>query len=162
MRSEWDVGSKVKYEVTVSNQGQSLNTLGSAFLNIMWPHEITNGKWLLYPMRVELEGGQGPGQKGLCSRRPRALYLTCAHRYESRQRVDQILETRDVIGRCFVLSQDLAIHDELDAVAITTAALLSRGAGESCMAVERDGGSKVKYEVTVVSCEGPLLGTERG
>lgn len=39
---------------------------------------------------------------------------TCAHRYESRQRVDQILETRDVIGRCFVLSQDLAIRDELD------------------------------------------------
>ncbi|XP_074230755.1 integrin alpha-7 isoform X5 [Camelus bactrianus] len=78
MRSERDVGSKVKYEVTVSNQGQSLNTLGSAFLNIMWPHEIANGKWLLYPMRVELEGGQGPGQKGLCSPRPNALYLDCA------------------------------------------------------------------------------------
>lgn len=28
--------------------------------------------------------------------------------------MDQILETRDVIGRCFVLSQDLAIRDELD------------------------------------------------
>uniref|UniRef100_A0A2R9B9A5 Integrin subunit alpha 7 n=1 Tax=Pan paniscus TaxID=9597 RepID=A0A2R9B9A5_PANPA len=69
MQSERDVGSKVKYEVTVSNQGQSLRTLGSAFLNIMWPHEIANGKWLLYPMRVELEGGQGPGQKGLCSPR---------------------------------------------------------------------------------------------
>uniref|UniRef100_A0A8W4F6Q7 Integrin subunit alpha 7 n=1 Tax=Sus scrofa TaxID=9823 RepID=A0A8W4F6Q7_PIG len=75
MRSERDVGSKVKYEVTVSNQGQSLNTLGSAFLNIMWPHEIANGKWLLYPMRVELEGGQGPGQRGLCSPRPNILYL---------------------------------------------------------------------------------------
>lgn len=59
----------------VSNQGQSLNTLGSAFLNIMWPHEIANGKWLLYPMRVELEGGQGPGQKGLCSPRPNTLQL---------------------------------------------------------------------------------------
>ncbi|XP_023499514.2 integrin alpha-7 isoform X3 [Equus caballus] len=75
MQSERDVGSKVKYEVTVSNQGQSLNTLGSAFLNIMWPHEIANGKWLLYPMRVELEGGQGPGQKGLCSPRPNILHL---------------------------------------------------------------------------------------
>lgn len=42
------------------------------------------------------------------------ILQTCAHRYEARQRVDQILETRDVIGRCFVLSQDLAIHDELD------------------------------------------------
>ena len=59
----------------VSNQGQSLNTLGSAFLNIMWPHEIANGKWLLYPMRVELEGGQGPGQRGLCSPRPNILQL---------------------------------------------------------------------------------------
>ncbi|XP_051819299.1 integrin alpha-7 isoform X1 [Antechinus flavipes] len=66
MHSERDVGSKVKYEITVSNQGQSLNTLGSAFLNIMWPHEIANGKWLLYPMRVELEGGRGPGQQGNC------------------------------------------------------------------------------------------------
>lgn len=28
--------------------------------------------------------------------------------------MDQVLETRDVIGRCFVLSQDLAIRDELD------------------------------------------------
>ncbi|XP_003506258.1 integrin alpha-7 isoform X2 [Cricetulus griseus] len=75
MRSERDVGSKVKYEITVSNQGQSLNTLGSAFLNIMWPHEIANGKWLLYPMRVELEGGQGPGKKGICSPRPNILRL---------------------------------------------------------------------------------------
>nr|XP_033722423.1 integrin alpha-7 isoform X6 [Tursiops truncatus] len=75
MQSERDVGSKVKYEVTVSNQGQSLKTLGSAFLNIMWPHEIANGKWLLYPMRVELEGGQGPGTRGLCSPRPNVLHL---------------------------------------------------------------------------------------
>ncbi|XP_057557836.1 integrin alpha-7 isoform X5 [Hippopotamus amphibius kiboko] len=75
MQSERDVGSKVKYEVTVSNQGQSLNTLGSAFLNIMWPHEIANGKWLLYPVRVELEGGQGPERRGLCSPRPNILHL---------------------------------------------------------------------------------------
>uniref|UniRef100_A0A2I3G0E5 Integrin subunit alpha 7 n=1 Tax=Nomascus leucogenys TaxID=61853 RepID=A0A2I3G0E5_NOMLE len=80
MQSERDVGSKVKYEVTVSNQGQSLKTLGSAFLNIMWPHEIANGKWLLYPMRVELEGGQGPGQKGLCSPRPNILHLVSRDR----------------------------------------------------------------------------------
>ncbi|XP_036774232.2 integrin alpha-7 isoform X3 [Manis pentadactyla] len=91
MRSEWDVGSKVKYEVTVSNQGQSLNTLGSAFLNIMWPHEISNGKWLLYPMRVELEGGQGPGQKGLCSPRPNTLRLDVDSR-DRRRRELQLLE----------------------------------------------------------------------
>ncbi|XP_077655117.1 integrin alpha-7 isoform X4 [Urocitellus parryii] len=89
MRSERDVGSKVKYEVTVSNQGQSLNTLGSAFLNIMWPHEIANGKWLLYPMRVELEGGQGPGQKGLCSPRPNILRLDVDSRDRRRRELEQ-------------------------------------------------------------------------
>ncbi|XP_039721533.1 integrin alpha-7 isoform X4 [Pteropus medius] len=89
MRSERDVGSKVKYEVTVSNQGQSLNTLGSAFLNIMWPHEVANGKWLLYPMRVELEGGQGPGPKGLCSPRPNILRLDVDNRDRRRRELEQ-------------------------------------------------------------------------
>ncbi|XP_076967072.1 integrin alpha-7 isoform X2 [Tamandua tetradactyla] len=89
MWSERDVGSKVKYEVTVSNQGQSLKTLGSAFLNIMWPHEIANGKWLLYPMRVELEGGQGPGQKGLCSPRPNILLLDVDSRDRRRRELGQ-------------------------------------------------------------------------
>ncbi|XP_068827232.1 integrin alpha-7 isoform X7 [Capricornis sumatraensis] len=88
MRSERDVGSKVKYEVTVSNQGQSLNTLGSAFLNIMWPHEIANGKWLLYPMRVELEGGQGSGQRGLCSPRPNILQLDVDSRDRRRRELE--------------------------------------------------------------------------
>ncbi|XP_054383250.1 integrin alpha-7 isoform X4 [Pongo abelii] len=88
MQSEWDVGSKVKYEVTVSNQGQSLKTLGSAFLNIMWPHEIANGKWLLYPVRVELEGGQGPGQKGLCSPRPNILHLDVDSRDRRRRELE--------------------------------------------------------------------------
>nr|XP_058937445.1 integrin alpha-7 isoform X6 [Kogia breviceps] len=89
MQSERDVGSKVKYEVTVSNQGQSLNTLGSAFLNIMWPHEIANGKWLLYPMRVELEGGRGPGQRGLCSPRPNILHLDVDSRDRRRRELGQ-------------------------------------------------------------------------
>ncbi|XP_022378738.1 integrin alpha-7 isoform X1 [Enhydra lutris kenyoni] len=89
MKSERDIGSKVKYEVTVSNQGQSLNTLGSAFLNIMWPHEIANGKWLLYPMRVELEGGQGPRQKGLCSPRPNILQLNVDSKDRRRRELEQ-------------------------------------------------------------------------
>lgn len=61
--------------------------------------ESKENQWLGVSVR-----SQGPGGK----------IVTCAHRYEARQRVDQILETRDVIGRCFVLSQDLAIRDELD------------------------------------------------
>lgn len=61
--------------------------------------ESKENQWLGVSVR-----SQGPGGK----------IVTCAHRYEARQRVDQILETRDMIGRCFVLSQDLAIRDELD------------------------------------------------
>lgn len=61
--------------------------------------ESKENQWLGVSVR-----SQGPGGK----------IVTCAHRYESRQRVDQVLETRDVIGRCFVLSQDLTIRDELD------------------------------------------------
>nr|AAA16600.1 alpha-7 integrin [Mus musculus domesticus] len=89
MRSERELGRKVKYEVTVSNQGQSLNTLGSANLNIMWPHEIANGKWLLYPMRVELEGGQGPGKRGICSPRPNILQLDVDSRDRRRRELGQ-------------------------------------------------------------------------
>uniref|UniRef100_A0A8C3SJ57 Integrin alpha-7 n=1 Tax=Chelydra serpentina TaxID=8475 RepID=A0A8C3SJ57_CHESE len=40
--------------------------------------------------------------------------VTCAHLYESRNRVEQPLETRYVIGRCYVLSQDLTVSEELD------------------------------------------------
>lgn len=40
----------------VSNPGQALQTLGSAFLNIMWPYELANGKWLLYPVNLTFNG----------------------------------------------------------------------------------------------------------
>lgn len=39
---------------------------------------------------------------------------TCAHLYELRQRVTQSSETRDPIGRCYVLSEDLTERDDLD------------------------------------------------
>ncbi|XP_066564388.1 integrin alpha-7 isoform X2 [Amia ocellicauda] len=56
MTSQEDMGSLVEYEFTVTNPGQSLQTLGSAFLNVMWPHELANGKWLLYPTAMEFKG----------------------------------------------------------------------------------------------------------
>ncbi|XP_038642519.1 integrin alpha-7 isoform X2 [Scyliorhinus canicula] len=56
MTKEEDVGSSVHYELLVENTGNVLKTLSSAFLNIRWPFEISNGKWLLYPMRIEFEG----------------------------------------------------------------------------------------------------------
>ncbi|CAB1315570.1 unnamed protein product [Coregonus sp. 'balchen'] len=51
-----DVGSAVEFEFMVTNTGPSLQTLGSAFLNIMWPHELSNGKWLLYPTSLHFHG----------------------------------------------------------------------------------------------------------
>nr|XP_038027632.1 LOW QUALITY PROTEIN: integrin alpha-7 [Anas platyrhynchos] len=60
VRRESQVGSAVRFEVTVSNRGQSLKTLGSAFLTLQWPHEISNGKWLLYPLQLELAAAPGP------------------------------------------------------------------------------------------------------
>ncbi|XP_039603290.1 integrin alpha-7 isoform X1 [Polypterus senegalus] len=48
-----ETGSLVEYEFTVTNPGKNLQTLGSAFLNVMWPYEVANGKWLLYPTRIQ-------------------------------------------------------------------------------------------------------------
>ncbi|KAM3933620.1 integrin alpha-7 isoform 1-T1 [Leptodactylus fuscus] len=62
MTNEEEVGSPVDIEVTVSNRGKSLRTLGSAYLNLMWPHELANGKWLMYPMKIQLK------EKGLSGR----------------------------------------------------------------------------------------------
>ncbi|XP_072308781.1 integrin alpha-7 isoform X2 [Eucyclogobius newberryi] len=58
MRSLEEIGSSVEFEFVVSNPGQALQTLGSAFLNIMFPHELSNGKWLLYPSSLKFEGNQ--------------------------------------------------------------------------------------------------------
>ncbi|XP_031459086.1 integrin alpha-7 isoform X2 [Phasianus colchicus] len=65
VRRESQVGSAVLFEVTVSNRGPSLKTLGSAFLNLLWPHELSNGKWLLYPLQLELLAA--PGLRTVCS-----------------------------------------------------------------------------------------------
>ncbi|XP_073731897.1 integrin alpha-7 isoform X1 [Misgurnus anguillicaudatus] len=56
MTSLEDLGTAVDFEFIVSNTGQSLQTFGSASLNILWPHELINGKWLLYPSVLQLEG----------------------------------------------------------------------------------------------------------
>uniref|UniRef100_A0A672YE71 Integrin subunit alpha 7 n=1 Tax=Sphaeramia orbicularis TaxID=375764 RepID=A0A672YE71_9TELE len=56
MTSLEDIGSPVDFEFVVSNRGQAVQTLGSAFLNIMWPYELSNGKWLLYPASLKFEG----------------------------------------------------------------------------------------------------------
>ncbi|KAJ8011691.1 hypothetical protein DPEC_G00060870 [Dallia pectoralis] len=47
---------------------------------------------------------QGPGGK----------ILTCAHRYQQRRNVNTGVESRNILGRCYVLSQDLTINPELN------------------------------------------------
>uniref|UniRef100_A0AAX7TJT2 Integrin alpha-2 domain-containing protein n=1 Tax=Astatotilapia calliptera TaxID=8154 RepID=A0AAX7TJT2_ASTCA len=56
MSSLDDIGSAVDFEFVVANPGQALQTLGSAFLNIMWPYELANEKWLLYPASLTFQG----------------------------------------------------------------------------------------------------------
>ncbi|XP_042192363.1 LOW QUALITY PROTEIN: integrin alpha-6-like [Callorhinchus milii] len=52
MKTEEDVGSLVQYEFRIINLGKSLKNLGVASLNIMWPKEINNKKWLLYLTKI--------------------------------------------------------------------------------------------------------------
>ncbi|KAJ7317939.1 hypothetical protein JRQ81_004101, partial [Phrynocephalus forsythii] len=86
MKKERDVGSPVRYKVTVSNRGQSLNTLGSAFLNLMWPHEIANGKWLLYPLKLEMELSSQPQHRTACRPEPNFLGLTLEPPHQARRK----------------------------------------------------------------------------
>uniref|UniRef100_A0A8C5EW58 Integrin alpha-6-like n=1 Tax=Gouania willdenowi TaxID=441366 RepID=A0A8C5EW58_GOUWI len=46
------------------------------------------------------------------SQGPGGRVVTCAHRYQRRSNVGTDLETRDIIGRCYMLGQDLTISDK--------------------------------------------------
>ncbi|XP_054151430.1 integrin alpha-7-like [Melozone crissalis] len=54
VKRESQVGSAVRFEVTVSQRGPVLRTPGAAALTVQWPLELPNGKWLLYPLSLEL------------------------------------------------------------------------------------------------------------
>ncbi|XP_072468429.1 integrin alpha-6 isoform X1 [Notamacropus eugenii] len=56
MKSEDEIGNLIEYEFRVINLGKPLKNLGTASLNIQWPKEISNGKWLLYLMKIESKG----------------------------------------------------------------------------------------------------------
>ncbi|XP_043931476.1 integrin alpha-6 isoform X2 [Protopterus annectens] len=56
MNSEDDIGSLITYEFRIINLGKPLKTLDAVVLDIKWPKEIKNGKWLLYLMKIESEG----------------------------------------------------------------------------------------------------------
>ncbi|KAM5272869.1 integrin alpha-3 isoform 2-T2 [Ctenodactylus gundi] len=54
MKTVEDVGSPLKYEFQVSPVGEGLASLGTLFLGLEWPYEVTNGKWLLYPTEITI------------------------------------------------------------------------------------------------------------
>ncbi|XP_058684961.1 integrin alpha-7-like isoform X2 [Poecile atricapillus] len=96
--------------------GQGANRTGGLFACPLTPEP--SDCW-----RVPIDEGADPERESkenqwlgvsVKSQGPGGKIVTCAHRYEVRHRVRQPLETRDVIGRCFVLSQDLRLRDELD------------------------------------------------
>ncbi|MGH0120372.1 UNVERIFIED_CONTAM: hypothetical protein FKN15_039175 [Acipenser sinensis] len=53
MKMEDEVGSLVEYEFRIINLGKPLKSLDGAYLDIQWPKEISNGKWLLYLMKIK-------------------------------------------------------------------------------------------------------------
>ncbi|NXF27229.1 ITA3 protein, partial [Rhodinocichla rosea] len=56
MKQEEDVGSPLTFDFQVTTKGESLGTLGTILLGFEWPYEIPNGKWLLYPTEILVNG----------------------------------------------------------------------------------------------------------
>ncbi|XP_020369983.1 integrin alpha-6 isoform X2 [Rhincodon typus] len=56
MKTEENVGSLIQYEFRIINLGTSLKTLNTTWLQIRWPKEINNGKWLLYLVKIDSKG----------------------------------------------------------------------------------------------------------
>ncbi|NWR25877.1 ITA3 protein, partial [Emberiza fucata] len=56
MKQEQDVGSALAFDFQVTTKGESLGTLGTILLGFEWPYEIPNGKWLLYPTEILVNG----------------------------------------------------------------------------------------------------------
>ncbi|XP_055520496.1 integrin alpha-7-like isoform X1 [Leucoraja erinacea] len=88
IKSEDAVGNIVNYKLTVANTGKPLKTLSSAFLNIRWPHEISNGKWLLYPMKIEIEEDENVQCSPLHGINP--LNLTFSNRSQADPHAEQL------------------------------------------------------------------------
>ncbi|KAF5896276.1 integrin alpha-6-like, partial [Clarias magur] len=51
-KSNEEIGKPVQYEFTIINLGRPLKSFASATLNILWPKENKEGKWLLYLLEI--------------------------------------------------------------------------------------------------------------
>uniref|UniRef100_A0A673H128 Integrin alpha-6-like n=1 Tax=Sinocyclocheilus rhinocerous TaxID=307959 RepID=A0A673H128_9TELE len=56
MKLASDVGSPIDYEFRVTNLGKPLKSFGTASMIIQWPKHTSQGKWLLYLMKMTSTG----------------------------------------------------------------------------------------------------------
>ncbi|XP_019910078.2 integrin alpha-6 isoform X3 [Esox lucius] len=56
IKTEEEIGSLIDYEFKIINLGKPLKSFGTASLNIHWPKENVDGKWLLYLVRISTTG----------------------------------------------------------------------------------------------------------
>ncbi|KAF4118688.1 integrin alpha-6b [Onychostoma macrolepis] len=56
MKLATDVGSPIDYEFRVTNLGKPLKSFGTASMIIQWPKHNSQGKWLLYLMKMTPSG----------------------------------------------------------------------------------------------------------
>uniref|UniRef100_A0A3Q1G1N3 Integrin, alpha 6b n=1 Tax=Acanthochromis polyacanthus TaxID=80966 RepID=A0A3Q1G1N3_9TELE len=56
IKTESDIGSAIIHQFRVVNLGRHLKDLGTASLDIYWPKETQQGKWLLYLMKISSTG----------------------------------------------------------------------------------------------------------
>ncbi|XP_068920505.1 integrin alpha-3 isoform X2 [Petaurus breviceps papuanus] len=56
MKNVTDVGSPLTLEFQVGPMDEGLAALGTLVLGLEWPYEVSNGKWLLYPTEIIIQG----------------------------------------------------------------------------------------------------------
>uniref|UniRef100_A0A674CZJ1 Integrin subunit alpha 6 n=1 Tax=Salmo trutta TaxID=8032 RepID=A0A674CZJ1_SALTR len=56
IKTEEEIGSLIDYEFRIINLGKPLKSFGTATLNVQWPKENVDGKWLLYLVKISTTG----------------------------------------------------------------------------------------------------------
>uniref|UniRef100_A0A8D2NKJ6 Integrin subunit alpha 6 n=1 Tax=Zonotrichia albicollis TaxID=44394 RepID=A0A8D2NKJ6_ZONAL len=98
VKSEDDIGNLIEYEFRVTNLGRPLKTFGTASLDIQWPKEISNGKWLLYLMKIDSKGLE----KVSCQPEGEINSLRVAESHNSRRK-REVAEKQITDGQAFSL-----------------------------------------------------------
>ncbi|XP_025899318.1 integrin alpha-6 isoform X2 [Nothoprocta perdicaria] len=98
MKSEDNIGNLIEYDFRVTNLGRPLKTFGTASLDIQWPKEISNGKWLLYLMKIDSKGLE----KVSCQPQNEINYLHLTESHNSRRK-REVAEKQIIDSKTFSL-----------------------------------------------------------